>query len=121
MQTDGPNDYAVVNAVQKQYRPTPLSAWGQPYNPPTEVPVPPGIDTRPPLEQVQKMDAGAFYGRLARLMKDNPPASADAPIVEKLKKLGIVPGMTSTLTRPIPMWPRGCSARWEHSTSWKKA
>ena len=38
------------------------------------------------------MDANAFFGRLARLMKDNPPASADAPMVEKLKKLGIEPG-----------------------------
>src|SRR5271165_2682792 len=65
MQADGRKDYEVVDALQKQYKLTPLSAWGQPYNPPAEVPIPAGIDTSPPLEQVQKMNAGAFYARLA--------------------------------------------------------
>ena len=93
MQANGPQDYAVVNALQKQYKLTPLSAWGKPYTPPAEVPVAAGIDTKTPtVAQVQKMDANAFFGRLARLMKDNPPAPADAPIMEKLKKLGIEPG-----------------------------
>jgi hypothetical protein len=92
MQANGPQDYAVVNALQKQYKLTPLSAWGQPYAPPAEVPVAAGVDTKtPPLEQVQKMSAGAYFGRLARLLKDNPPAPADGPMVEKLKKVGIEP------------------------------
>ena len=80
MQTDGPKDYAVVNALQKQYRLTPLRAWGSRYDPPARVEVATRIDTKtPPLGQVQKMDAGAYFGRLARLMQDNPPAPADAP------------------------------------------
>jgi hypothetical protein len=40
---------------------------------------------------VQKMDAGAYFGRLARLTQDNPQASADGPMVEKLKTLDIEP------------------------------
>ena len=93
MQANGPQDYDEVNALQKQYKLTPLSAWGRPYTPPAEVPVAAGVDTKtPPAEQVQRMDAGAFFGRLARLMKDNSPAPADAPMVEKLKALGIEPG-----------------------------
>jgi hypothetical protein len=93
MQADGPQDYDAVNALQKQYKLTPLGAWGQPYTPPAEVPVPAGIDTKtPPTGQVAKMDAGAFFGRIARLMKDNPPSPADAPVIEKLKALGIEPG-----------------------------
>jgi hypothetical protein len=93
MQANGPQDYDVVNALQKQYKLTPLSAWGQPYAPPAEVPIAAGVDTKtPPAAQVQKMDAGAFFGRLTRLMKDNPPAPADGPMVKKLAKLGIKPG-----------------------------
>jgi len=93
MQANGPADYDIVNALQKQYNLTPLSAWGQPWAPPAEVPVAAGVDTKtPPLERVQKMDAGEFFGRLARLMKDNPPAPADGPMVEKLAKIGIEPG-----------------------------
>ena len=93
MQANGAQDYAVVNALQKQYKLTPLSAWGKPYSPPTEVPVAAGVDTKTsPLEQVKQMDANAFFGRLAQLMKDNPPATADAQMIEKLKKIGIEPG-----------------------------
>ena len=63
MQADGPKDYDVVNALQKQYKLTPLSAWSQPYTPPADVPVVAGVDTKtPPTEQAQKMDAGAFFG-----------------------------------------------------------
>ena len=93
MQADGPKDYDVVNALQKQYKLTPLSSWGKPYTPPADVPPATGVDVKtPPTTQVQRMDANAFFGRLARLMKDNPPAAADAAMVEKLRKLGIEPG-----------------------------
>jgi hypothetical protein len=108
MQADGPKDYDVVNALQKQYKLTPLSAWGQPYTPPAEVPVAAGFDSKtPPAAQVQKMDAQAFFGRLARLMKDNPPAPADAPMVEKLKALGIEPGKDFDITKIDPDTAKG--------------
>ena len=100
MLANGPADYDAVNALQKQYKLTPLSAWGQPYTPPVEVPVAAGVDTKtPPAAQVQKMDAATYFGRLARLMKDNPPAAADAPMVEKLKEIGIVPGRDFDLAK----------------------
>ena len=92
MQSNGPQEYDVVNALQKQYRLTPLSAWGTDYASPAEVPVDPATDKAPPLEQVRQMDAKAFFGRLARLMYDNPPFAEDAPMLEKLQVLGIEPG-----------------------------
>ena len=108
MQADGPKDYDVVNALQRQYKLTPLSAWGRPYSPPAEVPVAAGADTKtPPTVQVQKMDAGAFFGRLARLMNDNPPAAADAPMVEKLKALGIEPGKDFDIAKIDPDTAKG--------------
>lgn len=108
MLANGPQDYAVVDALQKQYRLTPLSAWGRAFTPPAEVPVAAGVDTKtPPLAQVQKMDAGAYFGRLARLMKDNPPAAADAPMVEKLKAIGIVPGQDFDIARLDPDTAKG--------------
>jgi len=108
MQANGPQDYDVVNALQKQYRLTPLAAWGQPYAPPAQVPVVPGVDTKtPPAGQVQRMDAGAFFGRIARLMKDNPPALADAPMLEKLMTLGIEPGKGFDIARIDPDIAKG--------------
>jgi hypothetical protein len=107
MQADGPPDYAAVNALQKQYKLTPLSAWGQPWTPPAEVPVPAGAGPAPPLERVQKMDAGAFYGRLAQLMKDNPPASADAKMVKTLKAVGIEAGKDFDIAVARPHTAKG--------------
>jgi hypothetical protein len=93
MQSNGSQDYEVVNALQRQYKLTPLSLWGQPYTPPVEVPFNRDVNTKtPPLEQVKKMDANTFFGRLARLMKDNPPSPEDGPMLEKLMLLGIKPG-----------------------------
>src|SRR5438552_1287821 len=58
------------------------------------------------------MDAAAYFGRLARLMKDNPPASADGSMVEKLKLLGIEPGTdfdhSKLAHRTARGLPRGC-------------
>jgi hypothetical protein len=92
-QCNGKDDYAAVNAIQRQYTLTPLSAYGKQYTPPGLGPADPTVDVKtPPVTQVAKMDAATFFNRLALLMKDNPPAPADAPMVQKLAGLGIVPG-----------------------------
>src|SRR4249920_3502758 len=92
MQADGPQDCEEVAVLQERYELTPLSAWGESWTPPAEVPVPAGLETTPPLERVQRMDAGSFFGRLARLMKDNPPAPADRKMLRTLRAVGIEPG-----------------------------
>ena len=43
-------------------------------------------------EQVNRMDAAAYFTLLCKLMKDNPPAAADAPQLAKFARIGIVPG-----------------------------
>ena len=92
-QTNGKSDYAAVHAIQDKYRLVPLSAWGKPYQAPANVPVAADVDMKtPPPEQVARMDAATFFGRLNRLMQDNPPAAADAPALERFAKLGIAPG-----------------------------
>lgn len=103
MQADGPSECTAVTALQKQYKLTPLSAWGKTYVPPDRVPVPAGLDTKtPPVQRIQKMDAGEFFGRFARLMKDNPPAVADAPMLKKLARLGLEPGKDFDIKQADP-------------------
>jgi hypothetical protein len=97
-QTNGKEDYAAVRAIQDQYKLTPLSAWGKDYKPPDNAPVAAGIDVKtPPVEQVAKMDAATFYARLNTLMKDNPPANADASAVNSIAAIGVAPGTTFDL------------------------
>ncbi len=103
MQADGSQECPAVTALQKQYKLTPLSTWGQPYTPPSRLPIAAGRDTKtPPVQQIMQMDAGEFFGRLARLMKDNPPAAADAPMVRKLGSIGIEPGKDFNISQAEP-------------------
>ena len=90
--TGTPEDYKTVHALQDQYTLLPLSSFGKEYELPKGK-VDPGIDTKTPVrEQVNKLDAAAYFKLLCALMKDNPPAKEDAPIVARLAKIGIVPG-----------------------------
>jgi hypothetical protein len=95
-------DYAAVHSIQDQCSAVPLSSYGKPYVP-QPGPVDPSLDmTTPVREQVNNMDAATFFNRLALLMKDNPPMHADAPIIKKMARLGIVPGHPFNLDRFDP-------------------
>lgn len=90
--TGTPEDYDAVHKIQAQYSVVPLSYYGKPYTPPAGQ-VNTEIDMKTPVrDQVDALDAAAYFGMLAKLMKDNPPALADAPMIKKLAKLGLVPG-----------------------------
>ena len=89
----GPRDFPGGHALQDGLKITPLSAWGTGYTPPDNVPVDPAVDTTAtPFDQARLMDGPAFFQRLAAAIKDSPPRPADAPMVKKLKKIGLEPG-----------------------------
>jgi hypothetical protein len=104
----GPEEFKEVNALQDQLKITPLSAWGRPYTPPDNVPVDPTTDTTAlPFDQVRLMDGEHFFKRLAMLLKDNPPYPDDAPMLEKLKKIGIEPGKEFDINKLDPALAKG--------------
>jgi hypothetical protein len=87
-----PEDVAAVHKLQDEISIVPLSSYGQAYAPPAGT-VEPNINmTKPVRDQVNELDAAAFFSLLAALMKDNPPAEADAPMAEKMARLGLRPG-----------------------------
>ena len=93
-QTNGPKDYAAVHKVQDGYTITPLSQWGK-QSKPVMVKIDPTVDMKtPPLEQVNKMPAAAYFKYAAELMKVNPPHGTDQPIVARMKRIGLEAGMT---------------------------
>lgn len=97
--TGTPEDYQACHAMMDKYQLVPLSAFGKPYTPPAGT-VDPAVDTKTAVrEQVHHMDAVAYFTLLAKLMKDNPPAKEDAPMVEKLAKIGLTPGRDFDATK----------------------
>ena len=108
--TGTPEDYKAVHALQDQVSAVPLSAYGKPYTP---VPgtVDPAIDTKTAVRnQVNAMDAASFFKLFAQLLKTNPPASEDAPMVAKLAKIGIVPGQDFDASKLDPDVAKGLAA-----------
>ena len=108
--TGTPEDYKAVHALQDQFSAVPLSAYGKPYAPPPGT-VDPAIDMKTAVrEQVNKLDAAAYFKLLAELMKTNPPTAEDAPMVAKLAKIGLVPGQDFDVAKLDPAVAKGLAS-----------
>ena len=80
------------NKIQDQLALVPLGAYGKPYAPPPGK-VDPSVDMKTPVrDQVDKMDTTAYFGVMTEALKRNLPAAVDAPMIERIAKIGIVPG-----------------------------
>jgi hypothetical protein len=98
-------DYQAVNALQAQYKITPLSAWGKPFAykaPPVEAD--PGFSmTDKPQQVILRLGTDGYFNMMAKLMcKDSPAAAADAPLLAKMAKIGIEPCKPFTLGKLDP-------------------
>jgi len=98
-------DFEAVNALQAQYKITPLSAWGKSYTykaPPVN-PDPGFSMTEKPQKAILDMGTAKYFDLMAKLMgKAAPPAKADGPMLARMAKLGIVPGKPFDLARLDP-------------------
>jgi hypothetical protein len=105
--TGTPQDYQEVHALQDKVTLVPLGAYGTKYTPPAGA-VDATLDMKKAVrDQVDALDAKAYFGLLASLMKANPPAAADAPMVATLAKIGVVPGQDFDATKLDPAVAKG--------------
>ena len=101
-------DYKAVNALQAQYKITPLSSWGKPFTSKA-----PPVDRDPGFSMTDKPqdgdprhgDGGLFQPAWpSSCAATRPPAAEDAPMLARMAKIGIVPckpfdmSASSTLT-----------------------
>jgi len=56
----------------------------------------------PPRDQVNTMTAATYFRKMAMLMKENPAAPADKPLLKKIATVGIVPGEEFDVTKLDP-------------------
>ncbi|TPG73912.1 DUF1254 domain-containing protein [Pseudomonas arsenicoxydans] len=98
-------DYKAVNALQDQYKVTPLSAWGKPYTyqaPPVN-PNPGFSMTDAPQKVILDMGTEGYFNKLAALMcKDAPPAAIDAPLLARMATIGLEPCKPFELSKLDP-------------------
>ncbi len=98
-------DYEAANALQAQYKITPLSAWGKPYTykaPPVNPK--PGISmTEKPQTAILALGTEGYFDLMAKLMGGAaPPAKEDAPILARMAKIGIVSGKRFEIAKLDP-------------------
>lgn len=89
IQTNGPSEYKTVHTLQDGFLITPLAQWNQPSQS-FGLKADPTIDMHtPPLEQVDKMSAEAFFTYAAELSRKHPPHATDQPMLARLRRIGI--------------------------------
>ncbi|MBL8820189.1 MAG: DUF1254 domain-containing protein [Planctomyces sp.] len=103
-QTNGAADYKAVHEVQNGYTVTPLSQYIAGKAPQkVTVKVDPSVDMKtPPMVQVDSMNASTFFQTAAELLKIHPPHITDQPIIARMKRIGIEPGMSFDLMKAAP-------------------
>ena len=95
-------DYVIVDAIQAQYRITPLSSWGKPftYKAPPVNPDPGFSMSEKPNTVIQAFGTADYFNMMAKLMGSvAPPAAEDAPLLARMAKIGLVPGQPFDATK----------------------
>lgn len=98
-------DYEAVNKLQAQYKITPLTSWGEDYKPvdPPVNPSPGFSMTDKPQAVLLAMGTEGYFNMMAKLMDGAaPPAAEDKPMLEKMAKIGIVPGQPFEMSKLDP-------------------
>jgi len=90
--TGTPEDYKAVHALQDQMSAVPLSSYGKVYKPEPGNVEASWESKKSVRDQVHELDGNGYFKLFAELLKTNPPAAEDGPMVAKLAKIGIVPG-----------------------------
>ncbi len=96
--------YKIVNALQAQYKITPLSAWGKAFDYKTPPVTNPGFSmTAKPIEVIKGFGIEDYFNRMAKLMAhEAPPAPEDAPMLARMATVGIAPGQLFDIKKLAP-------------------
>ena len=107
-------DLGTAVKVQDQFKLKSAAAPPKRRGKKTEEPPPApaaNVDTKtPPRDQVAAMDPATFYTRLAMLLPGNPPPKEDAPMLDKIAKLGVIAGQPFDLGKLEPIAARSVEA-----------
>lgn len=122
------SDIAKVNALQDQYELVPLSSYGKPYEyEAPQVDPDPGFSmTKAPQKVILDMSTREYFNRMTQLMATAaPPAPQDEAILERMAKIGIVPGQPfdpSMLSPEVQSWLEDLPqlALQKFDTTWKE-
>lgn len=103
IQTNGPDDYPAVRALQRGFQLATLGGTAPPPRPATasDFTERSGARLTPPA-QIAREDAATFFTAFAEALKANRPHADDAAFVARFKAIGIVPGQAFDRSAALP-------------------
>lgn len=93
IQVNSPEDGAtIVKSIQDSMDLVPLSAFGK-----KDFVQPNGVVKKEhqgivPVKAIRDLDVNTYFNKLSELMAENPPPTADADMLKRMAKIGLVPG-----------------------------
>ena len=101
---------AAAQSFQDRLMLVPLSSYGKSYKP-NAASIDPGFDMKTGVRaQVDAMKGPAFFNLLSELLEKYPPSPADKPMLERIARLGVVPGRTLDADTLAPVIGQAMSA-----------
>ena len=91
-------DLRGVRAFQTRLRAVPLSALGRSHAP-SYGKIDSSVSTGMPVDQVARIDGPGLFARFCALTTNNPPHPNDYPLLQRMRRLGVVPGTPCTRDR----------------------
>ncbi len=98
---DGAGDIANVARFQAGFSVTPASAWGQLYTP-ARGGIDASVPTGEPTRIVARLRASQYFSRFCELTRHNPPHPHDYPLLDRMSRIGLVPGQKLELAALAP-------------------
>jgi len=101
---DTPEDLAIVHRLQDQYKVVPLSSWGKPFTFVAPPIVDAGIPHREaPQKVILSLGLEGYFNWMTRLIPAAAvPAAEDASMIERMAKIGLVPGRPFEMSKLSP-------------------
>ncbi len=116
----------VVAAFQNGMKIDLLSKYGQEYEAPLKK-VSEDYKKIVPVDDTRALSIEEYFNKLSQLMVDNPPAKADAPLIEEMESIGIIAGkefstkgMSSELIEKLNAIPELAHQNWIDKSTGKK-
>lgn len=110
VQTNGVADYPAVHAIQDGFSIEAIAVAGA-KPAPAATAIDPNVDMKtPPLHQVNAMDAESYFAFATAVAKANPPHATDWSILQRMARIGIVPGKTFDASKLDPVLRRAIAS-----------
>jgi hypothetical protein len=102
VQATGAADLPACHELQDGLKAVPLGHWGERDYAPPPATFDAGRDMSPPARQILRLSVGDFFALFAELTAKNPPHPNDYPILQRMARIGLVPGRPFDLGAAAP-------------------